>query len=319
MIIISLIYIAQGNGTNVSNLKMFDLGGLPSLFGAAVYSFMCHHSLPSIVSPIKDKRRVTTIFGADYVSIYVAYITLCVSAQFAFGSDTEESCSNHPGAPCKLQQLYNLNFSSYNMRWISEYLLLFPVFTLTSNFPLIAITLRNNIETLFSTMFPDSVREIGEATTWALWFRKHMFSFFAIVPPLAVAFFTHDIDYLVGVTGSFAGCVIQYIIPCTLVYYARRHPKLAAAYPKHGYARVANSDEGLLEEHESSVLNGTASSDSASEYGAVPGPKTVINAMTPNIHVSPFRSIVWVYVMIAWSAITLGMSFYNQVHKIAKK
>ena len=33
--------------------------GLPTLFGVCVYSFMCHHSLPSLITPITNKSRIT--------------------------------------------------------------------------------------------------------------------------------------------------------------------------------------------------------------------------------------------------------------------
>jgi hypothetical protein len=48
-------------------------------------------------------------------------------------------------AACTIQQLITLNYASYDIRPIAIFLTLFPVFTLSSNFPLIAITLRNNL------------------------------------------------------------------------------------------------------------------------------------------------------------------------------
>ena len=39
--------------------KMASLTGMPALVGASIYSFMCHHSLPSLITPITDKRYLT--------------------------------------------------------------------------------------------------------------------------------------------------------------------------------------------------------------------------------------------------------------------
>ena len=37
-----------------------------------IYAFMCHHSLPSIISPIRDKSVVVKIFLVDYICILIA-------------------------------------------------------------------------------------------------------------------------------------------------------------------------------------------------------------------------------------------------------
>jgi amino acid permease len=58
MIILSIIFIAQGNGANIENVSWFRFDGLAGLFGTSIYAFMCHHSLPGIVSPIKNKVRI---------------------------------------------------------------------------------------------------------------------------------------------------------------------------------------------------------------------------------------------------------------------
>ena len=69
---------------------------------------------------------------------------MCYVAVFAFGEQPFENCSNriHDGPPCQIQALFSLNFTTYRYTFIAAFLALFPVFTLTSNYPLIAITLR---------------------------------------------------------------------------------------------------------------------------------------------------------------------------------
>ena len=49
-----------------------------------VCSFMCHHSLPSIVTPIRNKRNLTRMFFYDYLLIASSYLLLCFSAVAAF-------------------------------------------------------------------------------------------------------------------------------------------------------------------------------------------------------------------------------------------
>ena len=42
------------------------------------------------------------------------------------------------------------------------------------------------------------------------------------MPPVGVAFATNSLEFLVGITGSYAGAGIQYIVPAFLVYYSRK-------------------------------------------------------------------------------------------------
>ena len=98
---------------------------------------MCHHSLPSLITPIENKTKVSSILAADYSLIATFYLLLSFTGIFAFAS---------------VPDLYTLAFkpdgqSSNNIATeIADYLLaLFPVFTLSTNFPIIAITLRNNL------------------------------------------------------------------------------------------------------------------------------------------------------------------------------
>lgn len=43
-----------------------------------------HHSIPSLVSPIRQKGLIGRIFLLDYVFIACSYLLLCISAMFAF-------------------------------------------------------------------------------------------------------------------------------------------------------------------------------------------------------------------------------------------
>lgn len=194
MIVLATVYDFEGHGSMPTNwfsvsFALFPLpfhvltpfSGFPSVFGAAIYSFMCHHrcerislldsysliSLPSIVTPIKNKKRVLMVLLFDNVTVFITYIALCWTAVWAFGAAPNETCSLNPGPPCKLQSLYTQNFASYSARSrsvlsaplvlsvsdfkpVAVFLVLFPIFTLSSNFPMITITLRNNLMQLIT-------------------------------------------------------------------------------------------------------------------------------------------------------------------------
>lgn len=79
------------------------------------------------------------------------------------------------------------------------FLLLFPVFTLSTNFPIIAITLRNNLKGLF----------LRETRRYSFFTSRCLFPLLAIIPPTIVGLVTSNVEFLVGITGAYAGSIIQ--------------------------------------------------------------------------------------------------------------
>jgi len=98
---------------------------------------------------------------------------------------------------------------------VAVLLALYPVFTLTTNFPLICITLRNNLV----RFVPE--REDG-AWLWVKRFKRPISTLVALVPSIAIAFATCDVSLLVSITGSFPGLGIMFFMPLALVFFARR-------------------------------------------------------------------------------------------------
>lgn len=184
---------------------MANPSGIPALFGACVYSFMCHHSLPSLVAPIRDKNGLHPLLSADYLLISGFYLFLALTGSFAFAT---------------LDDLYTLNFipnadqTDIVLKFVEYFLALFPVFTLSASFPIIAITLRNNLQSLFL--------DTAQLNDYNFVLRHCVFPLLAILPPIAVTYFTDSLTSLVSFTGSYAGTGIQYIIPIALVWQARR-------------------------------------------------------------------------------------------------
>ena len=207
MITLAIIRLASGNGTG--NPGIAHLSGVPVLFGTCVYSFMCHHSLPSIVTPIRRKSSIRRLFAMDFLLILAFYALLSFTGIFAFDS---------------ICDLYTLNFlpntaeCNYEKVPITDnlvfqyFLALFPAFTLTTSYPVLGITLRNNIKTLAYAIKPNIPYLVD----------RLIFPLLVILPPLAISLFFQDISLLVGITGSYGGVVIQYMVPAALVLCTRR-------------------------------------------------------------------------------------------------
>jgi len=199
MVVLAILTLVNESPASPPTSK---ISGLPNLFGVCVYSFMCHHSLPGLVTPISNKKKLYSLILGDYALILSFYFLLAFTGIFAFRD---------------INDLYTLNFQpsatdSWLLFSLHIFLSLFPVFTLSTNFPIIAITLSNNLKALFLT----------EGRMYSYWTRTVLFPLLALVPPTMVAMATHSLEFLVGLTGSYAGAGIQYIVPAALVYYARQ-------------------------------------------------------------------------------------------------
>ncbi len=207
MIILAIIRLAKGEGEG--NPVVADISGVPTLFGVCVYSFMCHHSLPSLATPIRNKNKIMSLFAGDYMLILGFYSLVSFTGIFSFRS---------------LRDLYTLNFQPNacdsempitTIMFIQYFLALFPVFTLSTNFPIIAITLRNNLKAMV----------LHEDRSYNFMVEQLLFPIVTVIPPIIVAMITNRIDFLVGITGSYAGAAIQYIIPASLVLLSRNTTK----------------------------------------------------------------------------------------------
>lgn len=177
---------------------------IPILIGSLVYAFMCQHSLPSILVPIKDKNKIARILSMDFFLIAALYLILALTGVFAFAH---------------LETIYTLNFipkgnEEVFYEGVDYFLSLYPILTMTTSFPLVAITLRNNLQTLFV--------EKHQFETRNFFIRRMIFPLCAIIPPIMITFNTENVESLVKYTGGYGGVVIQYIIPVALVFYARR-------------------------------------------------------------------------------------------------
>lgn len=118
MILISIGGIVHGSGRKFSQVVEYENpAAIPTLFGVCIYSFMCHHSLPGLITPIHNKDKVGRVLLSSVAVVLGVYLMLCTTASFRF-------------KPSEIQDVYTLNFKSFDVRLIAMFLGLFPVFTL---------------------------------------------------------------------------------------------------------------------------------------------------------------------------------------------
>ena len=181
------------------------LRGFPVLFGVSIYSFMCQHSLPGMVTPMRSKKHITGILLSDYSLILTFYLILSYTGAFRFSNS-------------ELLDLYTLNFFTRHgqivLVIIGYFLVLFPVFTLSTNFPIISITLRENLKALVKVLMKPWLK----GRDFRPFIDRFFFPLLAIIPPILLAFATQNETLLVSITGSIPGVGVQYVIPATLAF-----------------------------------------------------------------------------------------------------
>ena len=208
MILLAIIDMAEGKRADPLPPPA-KLEGFPVLFGVSIYSFMCQHSLPGMITPMKTKKNVLLMIFSDFSLILLFYLLLTYTGAFRF---------------TKLDDIYTLNFfnssaTRVTLRVVLGYFLaLFPVFTLSTNFPIISITLRENLNSLFRAL----LRKWRGEQELPFLASRIIFPLLAVAPPILIAYATTNVEALVSITGSFPGVGVQYIIPVTLAISARR-------------------------------------------------------------------------------------------------
>ncbi|KAK5979629.1 Transmembrane protein [Trichostrongylus colubriformis] len=248
-----------------------NIHGFGSLFGVTVYAFMCHHSLPALVTPMKTKSLLFFKLSGVFLLVLAFYFTLSITGSFAFSH---------------VQDVYTLNFlhddnTSVFYFICDHFLALFPVFTCTTNYPILATTLINNIRVLRDTILPPGSRlsseeeslleddDIDEHDSRLRSSSRTIQRYDIIIPvvvigvPTVTALLTDNVLLLATITGSYPGVAVQFLIPCSLVLYARKHTKNELKMP------------------------------------------------VPKKHASPFTSNFWPYAIVVWSFFAIIMVTLN--------
>ena len=249
MVVTTAVYFFQGDRENDNDRpKDFDtyyvnFSGISSLYGNIVFTFMTHHSLPGLLSPIRPERHIKRVLAYSLMFCCTAYIILCSFGMLAFWNApiTDKDRCGDNSEPCRIMETYNLNFSSYHLKWIGYYIEGYPLLMLML-FPLVAITLRNNtrefvaflkrsfggegdVETLSEALL---LGPEDRATTLAMGGRRSNFSSenmiytaSAILPAVAVATAFENVQDITHYTGAFAGLMVMFVTPSVLLLRAR--------------------------------------------------------------------------------------------------
>ncbi|XP_069502671.1 transmembrane protein 104-like [Ambystoma mexicanum] len=200
MLIAGIVILARGHGKG--HPIQYDFDGLPNLLGACSVAAASHANLPNIIPLIQNKTYLGQGILALFIFITLLYIVISLLVIFTFENSA-------------IQSIVVLNFADCSVIPIMVFIYLLGLYTtfkVSAVFPLNAVTLTENLFVIFSHV-PYARNSVVH---------KVVFPLLTLIPPIAVAFATNNIEMIVGITGSYTMMVIQYIITPVLVHFSRK-------------------------------------------------------------------------------------------------
>jgi amino acid permease len=193
--------------------------GFGMILSTMTFSMLFQHSVPGLMATIRpsERKRTKCIFSSALFTSAALYAVLGVSmctyfgdrlfassnlnfVGFTWGLGTVTDASTHTTRPTIFASV------------VSYIIVLFPVLSSVSVYPLIAITLSNNLHVATAS-----------CTGWAKDNKraKLIWRFVAAVPPILLCAVIRDLSTIIQFSGLFA-VPIAYIFPALLQRYSRR-------------------------------------------------------------------------------------------------
>lgn len=206
------------NNLQVNEVPFVNWSGFGVMFTTAIFSQLFQHSVPGLIRPLsaEDKKHVPTIFRAALITTTVLYIgtgTVCV---LYFG-DT-------------LRQSVNLNFVNFTwgltddaslplrllVKALTMTVVLFPALDTLSVFPLIAITLGNNLNAACPGLYLQLQRRDSKLTIIEA--KKHsiiVWRLIAAIPPVICSLLVTNLVVSLQIAGL-CGIVVALVAPALI-------------------------------------------------------------------------------------------------------
>ncbi|GMF26672.1 unnamed protein product [Phytophthora lilii] len=205
----------------LSDYSLVDLSGFGVMFSTGVFSQLFQHSVPGLLAPLgaKNQEKAATIFGSTLLTTMVFYIALGSVCSLYFGP--------------KLATSVNLNWAEFTWginesmtlvplwaKLLSMIVVVFPALDTLSVFPLISVTLGDNM----AAVVPKRWTRGGRRSSWKLICR-----FGAALPPLLISMFVSDLSVTLQISGLM-GIYVAFFAPALLQLQARREIPSSNAY-----------------------------------------------------------------------------------------
>lgn len=208
-------------------IPLIEWSGFGVMFTTAIFSQLFQHSVPGLIRPLSEenKKHIPAIFRAALITTALLYIgtgTVCV---LYFGHSLNESVNlNFVGFSWGLSH-DNSAVSFFVVRMLAMIVVLFPALDTLSVFPLIAITLGNNLNAAFPGLHQQFQRVLvrwchypenstvtsSEAKRYAVLSWRLIAAF----PPVILSILVRDLVVSLQIAGL-CGIVVALVAPALL-------------------------------------------------------------------------------------------------------
>ncbi|TMW68144.1 hypothetical protein Poli38472_007816 [Pythium oligandrum] len=199
---------AETTSAYISNYSLVDFSGFGVMFSTGVFSQLFQHSVPGLLAPLggKNQSKAHGIFGSTLLTTMCFYIALGSICSLYFGPRTASSV--------------NLNWADFTwglaeqsalIPWwaklMSTIVVVFPALDTLSVYPLISVTLGDNMAAVVPERW---VQAIGGRGFW-----KMLCRFGASLPPLIISMFVSDLSITLQFSGM-SGIYVAFFAPALL-------------------------------------------------------------------------------------------------------
>ncbi|EDV23113.1 Transmembrane protein 104-like protein [Trichoplax sp. H2] len=179
-----------------------------------VYAQVLHQGIPILIEPVTRKQHLRTMVVAVFLTMYTLYTFLGIVISYRFGD--------------KVSQISTLNWSDFtkpgnptSLRVMSYLVVFFPSLDVVSVFPMVAVTLGNNI---FTVLYGGDTTTVTNMRYPRL--KRVSMRLIAAALPIIGGLFVESLVAVLKYAGLL-GFLISYAFPIILQYYSRRQYKTA--------------------------------------------------------------------------------------------
>jgi amino acid permease len=199
------------NTVSESTFSASNFAGIYVLLPIAAYANIFHHSIPALAQLVSDKSMLNGVFFSALIIAMASYSALGAIVSSYFGDHTLMSSNLNwahfhgaEGDNVVAQDIANM---------LGGFIVLFPAFDVASAFPLNAITLANNLMSVYDGQ---AVHEHENSRL-----HRTVFRVLVVIPAIMCALSFSNLGIITHFAGL-AGFAIAFIYPAILAYYSKR-------------------------------------------------------------------------------------------------
>jgi len=190
-------FVPEGSKSRIAYKTLVDWGGFATIFTTASVALNFHFSAPEIICPMKSKTHVFAVTSSALGVAFGFYFAVGVMTSMYFGPHTLPLATlnwqNYTGMEGGWGG--NLEARPWYALFVQLWVMLFPVFDMLSVFPLVAITLAENIHSFIPQAWTE--RTSNRFVTFVCRLSSS-------IPPILFAAGLNKLDLIFNFTGLFA-------------------------------------------------------------------------------------------------------------------